>query len=126
MNKIIKNLFYINSKPVYNTNMMGKECRELIKSSRRRGNTQGANMSLTKKLARHLLQGNEVTAREISGKFGFADPFAAVRDLRKQGYAVYSNQKTLWTGEQVTKYRIGTPSRAMVAAAYALSGADLF
>ena len=126
MNKILKKLFYINSKPVYNTNMIGKECRELIKSSRKRDKTQGANMSLTQKLARHLLQGNQVTAKEISGKFGFADPFAAVRDLRKQGYAVYSNKKTLWTGEQVTKYRIGTPSQAMVAAAYALSGSDLF
>ena len=83
-------------------------------------------MSMTAKLARHLLKGNQVTTAEIEGKFGFADGHSAVRDLRKQGYAVYGNKKTLWDGSVTTKYRIGTPSRAMVAAAYATVGADLF
>jgi len=98
----------------------------LITSSRKSRKTGVNSMSMTAKLARHLLKGNQVTTAEIEGKFGFADGHSAVRDLRKQGYAVYGNKKTLWDGSVTTKYRIGTPSRAMVAAAYATVGADLF
>jgi hypothetical protein len=83
-------------------------------------------MSKTAKLAAHLVKGNEVTAKEITGKFGLANPHEAVRQLRMQGHCVYANPVTLWNGTPSTKYRIGTPSKAMVAAAYGLSGGDLF
>jgi hypothetical protein len=126
MNKIIKKLFYFNSKTNYNTTMTDLTSGGLITSSRKSRKTGVNSMSMTAKLARHLLKGNQVTTAEIEGKFGFSDGHSAVRDLRKQGYAVYGNKKTLWDGSVTTKYRIGTPSRAMVAAAYATSGADLF
>ena len=83
-------------------------------------------MSKTAKVLRHLLKGNTVTAAELSGKFGLGNPQEAIRQLRMKGYAVYANKATRWDGVETTKYRIGSPSKAMVAAAYALSGADLF
>lgn len=83
-------------------------------------------MSKTAKLAAHLVKGNTVTAKEIKGKFGLANPHDAVRYLRSQGYCVYANPVTLWDGTPSTKYRIGSPSKAMIAAAYNLTGADLF
>jgi hypothetical protein len=43
-----------------------------------------------------------------------------------KGYAVYSNKTELWDGTPTTKYRIGTPSRAMVAAAYQTVGGSVF
>lgn len=83
-------------------------------------------MTHTAKVLRHLLKGNTVTAAEIAGKFGAGNPHEVIRQLRVKGYAVYANEAKLWDGTPTTKYRLGRPSRAMVAAAYALSGAELF
>tara|TARA_R110000772_G_scaffold138575_3_gene247573 strand:- start:964 stop:1197 length:234 start_codon:yes stop_codon:yes gene_type:complete len=75
-------------------------------------------MSSTQRLINHLVKGNAVTAKEITGKFGLANPSAAIRAIRLKGYAVYNNPVTLWNGVSSSKYRIGTPSRAMIAAAF--------
>lgn len=83
-------------------------------------------MTHTAKVLRHLLKGNTVTAAEIAGKFGAGNPHEVIRQLRVKGYAVYANEVTLWDGTPSTKYRLGRPSRAMVAAAYAATGASLF
>jgi hypothetical protein len=83
-------------------------------------------MSITAKVLRHLLKGNTITAAEIGGKFGSATPTEVIRQLRMKGYAVYSNKTELWDGTPTTKYRIGTPSRAMVAAAYQTVGGSVF
>lgn len=83
-------------------------------------------MTKTAKVLRHLLKGNTLTAAEIGGKFGVGNPTELVRQLRLKGYAVYSNSVTLWDGTPSTKYRLGRPSKAMVAAAYAAQGASLF
>lgn len=122
---LLQKLFYINSKPVYNTNMISKASRGYTTSSNRSGK-QGDIMSQTAKVLRHLLNGNTVTAAEIQGKFGLANPTEAIRQLRMKGYAVYGNKTKLWDGTPTTKYRIGKPSRKMVALAYAVSGAELF
>ena len=83
-------------------------------------------MTHTAKVLRHLLKGNTVTAAQLSGSFGVGNPTEVIRQLRMKGYAVYANKATLWDGTETTKYRLGRPSRAMVQAAYALSGAALF
>lgn len=83
-------------------------------------------MTHTAKVLRHLLKGNTVTAAELAGKFGVGNPQEVIRQLRIKGYPVYANKATLWNGAETTKYRLGRPSKAMVAAAYALSGAELF
>lgn len=88
--------------------------------------TIGDYMSKTARVLRHLLKGNTLTTAELSGKFNVGNPQEVIRQLRMKGYAVYANPVTLWDGTPSTKYRIGKPSRKMVAAAYQAMGASLF
>jgi predicted transcriptional regulator len=77
-------------------------------------------MSRQSKLLQVLQNGKELTASQIRGQFGIAHPASAIRNLREQGYCVYANSKSDSKGDPVVKYRIGKPTRAMVAAAYRL------
>jgi len=45
-----------------------------------------------------------------------------ISELRAEGHAIYSNT----TKNGKTAYRLGSPSRKMVAAAYATMGSDIF
>jgi hypothetical protein len=64
-------------------------------------------------------KGAELTAKQITQRFGFANPTATVSDLRlRAGLAIYANKRTNKLGGTYTKYRLGTPSRAVVAAGY--------
>lgn len=83
-------------------------------------------MSKQAKLLASFQNGNELTAKQITAQFGIKDAYSAVRNLREDGHCIYGNEKTLYTGEQVTKYRLGTPSRRMVAIASRMVGADVF
>jgi hypothetical protein len=49
--------------------------------------------------------------------FKIANPSATVTQLRKEGNCIYANPAVLSNGRPVTKYRLGTPSKAMVSAA---------
>ena len=70
------------------------------------------------KLLAALQQGDKLTAAQIAHRFGIKNPTATVSDLRFSGYAIYANQKTDTKGRTKTFYRLGTPSRAVVAAGY--------
>lgn len=83
-------------------------------------------MSKTQKLIRSFENGMELTSRQISGTFGFKNPGRAVHYLREQGYCIYSNAATLSTGEKVIKYRLGRPTRKMVALVSQIAGAQAF
>ena len=73
----------------------------------------------TQRLVEALKNGEELTAKQIAARFGIANPTATVSDLRlRHGYAVYANRKTDTKGRVSTKYRIGNPSREVVAAGY--------
>lgn len=73
----------------------------------------------TQRLVGALKNGEQLTAKQISARFGIANPTATVSDLRlRQGYAVYANQHTDTKGRVSTKYRLGNPSREVVAAGY--------
>lgn len=65
-----------------------------------------------------LRKGEELTAGQITHRFGIKNPRATVSDLRFQGFAIYANQRTNARGDTYTKYRLGTPARAVVAAGY--------
>lgn len=43
---------------------------------------------------------------------------AEVSRIRQAGFAVYSNRRTAGNHVEVTEYRLGTPSRRLVAAGY--------
>lgn len=62
--------------------------------------------------------GEELTAKQISSRFGIANPHDAVYQLRMQGYPIYLNTHKNSKGEAVRRYRHGTASREIVAAGY--------
>jgi hypothetical protein len=78
-------------------------------------------MTLTKqtRLIEAFEKGQELTAKQMTQRFGIANPTATVSDLRlRGGLAIYANKRTNKLGGTYTKYRLGTPSREVVAAGY--------
>jgi predicted ArsR family transcriptional regulator len=65
-----------------------------------------------------LRKGEELTAKQIASRFGVKNPTATVSDLRFAGFAIYANQHKDTKGRVTTKYRLGNPSRAVIAAGY--------
>jgi hypothetical protein len=74
----------------------------------------------TNALVEAFESGKEFTAEQITKKFGLQNPTASITGLRKEGYAIYLNSRN-----GVSKYRLGKPTRRMVAAGYAVLGAEL-
>jgi hypothetical protein len=70
------------------------------------------------RLLEALRKGEELTAKQINARFGIANPTATVSDLRFSGFAIYGNQHKDTKGRISTKYRLGTPSRKVIAAGY--------
>jgi len=81
-------------------------------------------MSIQTKVLKTLKSGKQFTAGQMAGIFRTTEGTVAARvsELRAQGYSIYSN--TAKNGK--TAYRLGTPSRAMVATAYAALGSSVF
>ncbi len=63
-------------------------------------------------------KGEELTAAQIKARFGIANPTATVSDLRYSGFSIYANQHKDTKGRTSTKYRLGTPTRELIAAGY--------
>lgn len=78
------------------------------------------NVTTTKqaRLLEALQRGEELTANQINYRFDIPNPTAAVSALRFRGFAIYANKRTNKRGETYTKYRLGRPSRVIVAAGY--------
>ena len=81
-------------------------------------------MTKQERLIEVLQTGESLTAKQISARFGIANPTATVSSLRLNGgFAVYANPHTDTKGRTTTKYRLGNASRDVVAAGYrALAG----
>ena len=124
--KTIKKLFNFNSPLVYNGIVSGKTSDALIRVSRNVAYSRSNSMSATTSLINYLQSGKTVTAKQITARFGLANPHEAVRQLRMKGFAVYANSGKMWNGEPTVRYTLGTPSRKMIAAAYAVLGASAF
>jgi predicted ArsR family transcriptional regulator len=76
-------------------------------------------MTKSERLVEALKSGDQLTAAQIKARFGIANPTATVSDLRlRGGFAVYANEHKDTKGRVTVKYRLGTPSRAVVAAGY--------
>lgn len=77
-------------------------------------------MNVTKqaRLLEAFKNGEQLTALQIKQRFGIANPTATVSDLRFSGFAIYANKRTNSRGDTYTKYRLGTPTREVVAAGY--------
>jgi len=77
----------------------------------------------TERLLAFLKKGGNITENQARARFGVANMSAIASHLRFQGYAVYRNRKTLSNGNVISTYRLGTPTREVVAAGYRLLGA---
>jgi len=82
-------------------------------------------MTKHERILKVLESGNRFTAGQLAGLTGSTKKSVQARicELRADGYAVYTNTRT---SDGKTFYRLGTPSRAMVRAAYALAGSAAF
>ena len=74
--------------------------------------------SKTHKLYSVLKSGETITAAEAKKRFGIGNISAEASRLRQAGYAVYANKRMAGNHVEVTEYRLGNPSRAVVAAGY--------
>jgi hypothetical protein len=72
----------------------------------------------TFKLFTALSNGDKISASQAQKRFGIKNISAEVSRVRQAGYAVYANSRKAGNGVQVTEYRIGTPSRKLIAAGY--------
>lgn len=77
-----------------------------------------------------LVNGDELTAKQAVQRFGFASTHsvrAAISDLRmRYGIAVYCNEHRDTKGRVTRKYRVGRPTRAVVAAGYRALAAEKY
>lgn len=74
-------------------------------------------MNKTKTLAIAFESGWSGNAEDIKRVFGLKNPAEAVRQLRSKGYCIYTNRD---------RYRLGKPTKAMVAALSMVYGATPF
>ena len=58
-----------------------------------------------------------LTAKQIEARFG-GNATATVSDLRFKGFPIYANKHTDSKGRTKTFFRLGTPSRKVLAAGY--------
>jgi len=65
---------------------------------------------------------NGVSAAKFESNYNIGNVFEVVRRLREDGHAVYANKSKNGS----TTFRLGTPSRAMVALAARVFGAQAF
>ena len=81
-------------------------------------------MTQKQKLRKAFFEGRELSAKQITAQFGIASPSKVVSILRMEdGLPIYNNRHVDTKGRAVNKYRLGTPSRKVIAAGYrALAG----
>lgn len=75
----------------------------------------------TEAVLKALQSGQRLTQQEAESRFGVKSLAARISELRSEGYAVYTNRTA-----KGTSYRLGRPSREMVALAYAVEGNRIF
>ena len=75
-------------------------------------------MTKTEKVITALKNGEKLTAKQIATRFSVGNPAEVIRQLRFKGFAIYCNPSTDSKGTTRNFYRLGAPSRKMVAMAY--------
>ena len=60
---------------------------------------------------------NTFTTAQAQRRFGISNVAARIDELRKEGHCIYTNSKVV-DGKKVSYYRLGTPTKALVKAAY--------
>lgn len=65
-----------------------------------------------------VLDGESLTASQITKRFSIKNPRATISEIRYAGYPVYANTRKAGNGVRVTEYKHGRASRKLVAAGY--------
>lgn len=65
-----------------------------------------------------VLDGESLTASQITKRFSIKNPRATVSEIRYAGYPIYANTRKAGNGVRVTEYKHGKASRKLVAAGY--------
>ena len=77
------------------------------------------NITKTEKVLNALVGGAELTAKQITHRYGVKNVRAVMSKLRTEGYPVFLNKKvSSFDGQTYSKYRLGTAPRSVVAAGY--------
>ena len=77
------------------------------------------NVTKTAKVLAALENGTELTGKQIESRYNVGNARALISSIRMQGYPVYLNKRvSTFDGETYSKYRLGTPTRSVVAAGY--------
>jgi hypothetical protein len=74
--------------------------------------------SKTAKLMVALQLGDALTQSQAQKRFGIKNIRAEATRIRQAGFAVYANNRKAGNGVVVTEYRMGSPSRELIAAGY--------
>lgn len=72
----------------------------------------------TFKLFTALRNGELITAKQAEKRFQIKNISAEVSRIRQSGHVVYANTRKSRNGVVVTEYKMGKPSRRLVAAGY--------
>ena len=62
---------------------------------------------------------NTLTVAKMQSVFGIANPSATINELRNEGHTIYLNTRINANGEKVSFYRLGQPTKRIVAAGIA-------
>ena len=93
-------------------NLFGKDELVKVKVAKRTAETRGRkSLSKKQKVLNLLSKGANVAWKTIRTKFDLESPRAMIDTLRAEGYMIYGNKV-----KGRTYYRLGTPTRAIVAA----------
>ena len=96
----------------YIKSMFAKDELVQVATKKRTSNTRGRkSLSKKQKVLNLLTKGQNVSWKSLRNKFDLTSPRAMVDTLRAEGYMIYGNRVN---GKKY--YRIGAPTRAIVAA----------
>jgi len=80
--------------------------------------TTTTNVTKEQKVLNALQEGRTLSSAQMKAFFKVGNPQAVVQQLRFKGFPIYLNTVTDTKGRTRNVYRLGTPSRAVVAAGY--------
>lgn len=79
----------------------------------------------TFKLQTALQQGEVVTASTANKRFGIKNLSAEISRIKQNGYVVAKSTRVAANGVKVTEFKLGTPTRELIALAYKAQAAGL-
>ena len=62
---------------------------------------------------------NTFTVAQARARWGITNVAARINELRQEGNSIYTNTKKLSDGRKITFYRLGTPTKQVIAAGIA-------